>query len=489
MNREWTLSQKLGAGFFVVVALTVVVALLAVRSLHSTIEAKDGVIDVHARSLILAQTLHAARASESAANRGYLLSASQRYLDQRQDAKRDFSNALKELKQLGEDQSVVTGIETASAANEQEVAKLLERRKHGANADDLDQAYEATRVKTGEALRSAIQRFIDRQEADLARNKAEATAQAESATRWLLITLALCIGTAAVLAFVLSRSLGRQIGGAIGHVQSSSAELQAAANQQATGAREQATAMAEITTTIQELLLTSRQIAESAINVSSIANQTLTSSRTGQDTLLEASESMAQIKTQVEAVVHHMLDLTQKTQRIGNVLEMVSELSEQTNILAINASIEAVGAGEAGVRFRVVADEIRKLADRVSTSAKEIRSLIEEVRGAVNATVMVTETGSKSVDAGSRQFEQVASAFKAIGSLVKTTTDAAKEIELSTKQQATAVEQVNSAISSVAQASKESEISSGQTLQTAKELTTLASDLSRIVRRAEVAPA
>ena len=141
--------------------------------------------------------------------------------------------------------------------------------------------------------------------------------------------------------------------------------------------------MAEITTTIQELLLTSRQIAESAINVSSIASQTLSSAQAGQDTLQGSSASMNEIKAQVDAVVHHMLDLNQKTQRIGSVLDIVAELSEQTNILAINASIEAVGAGEAGSRFRVVADEIRKLADRVSGSAKEIRGLIEEVRGAV----------------------------------------------------------------------------------------------------------
>ncbi|MEZ4232391.1 MAG: methyl-accepting chemotaxis protein [Polyangiaceae bacterium] len=489
MNRDWTLSQKLGAGFFLVVALTVVVAMLAVRSLRSTIDAKDAVIDVDARSLVLAQALHAARQSEAAANRGYLLTGSQRYLDQRAEAKREFTETLEKLKRLKDNPTAIASIEAAHTTHEQAVTKVLEQRKRGLSADDLDEAYESGSAKTRKDLRAAIERMIEHEEADLARGASEATASADSATRWLLTTLALCVGLAAALAFGLSRSLGRQIGGAIGHVQSSSAELQAAANQQATGAREQATAMAEITTTIQELLLTSRQIAESAINVSSIASQTLSSAQAGQDTLQGSAASMNEIKAQVDAVVHHMLDLNQKTQRIGSVLDIVAELSEQTNILAINASIEAVGAGEAGSRFRVVADEIRKLADRVSGSAKEIRGLIEEVRGAVNATVMVTETGSKSVEAGSRQFEEVAAAFAAIRNLVKTTTDAAKEIELSTKQQSTAVEQVNTAISSVAQASKESEISSGQTLQTARELTTLATNLGRIVKRTESSPA
>jgi methyl-accepting chemotaxis protein len=177
-----------------------------------------------------------------------------------------------------------------------------------------------------------------------------------------------------------------------------------------------------------------------------------------------------------------MLELGKKSQEIGAVVEIVSELAEQTNILAINATIEAAGAGENGKRFAVVADEIRKLADRVAGSAKEIRTLIEDVRGAVNTTVMATETGSKAVDAGSRQFGDVASAFKQIAGLVSTTAEAAREIELSTTQQSTAVEQVNIAVGSVAQASTEMETSSGQTLKTASLLAELPRDLMRIIQ-------
>jgi methyl-accepting chemotaxis protein len=129
----------------------------------------------------------------------------------------------------------------------------------------------------------------------------------------------------------------------------------------------------------------------------------------------------------------------------------------------------------------VVADEIRKLADRVSGSAKEIRALIDDIRGAVNTTVMATETGSKAVDTGLRQFGDVAATFDRITDLVATTTEAAREIELSTKQQSTAVEQVNVAVVDVAQATRATETSSSQTQQTAAELAGLSRDLMRLV--------
>jgi methyl-accepting chemotaxis protein len=229
-------------------------------------------------------------------------------------------------------------------------------------------------------------------------------------------------------------------------------------------------------------MATSRQIADSAKRVSQIAGQTAAAARSGDATVTKGHEASATVRKQVDLIVDHMLALGKKSQQVGSVLDIVAELAEQTNILAINATIEAAGAGEAGRRFGVVADEIRKLADRVAGSTKEIRGMVDDVRTAVNTTVMATEAGSKAVDAGTATVLEMASAFQQITGLVGTTTDAAREIELSTKQQATAVEQVNVAITTVASATRESEASASQTLQTASQLTELSTRLLRIVQ-------
>jgi methyl-accepting chemotaxis protein len=292
-----------------------------------------------------------------------------------------------------------------------------------------------------------------------------------------------------ILGFAVAGTIGVLIGGRVARpiaelaitCQSAAAELQAAANQQATGTKEQATSMNEISTTINELLASSRQIAESARRVAQIAEHAGSAARSGDQTVHRSNDSISGIRKQVDLIVAHMLDLGKKSQQIGGVLEIINELAEQTNILAINATIEAAGGGESGKRFGVVADEIRKLADRVSGSTKEIRGLVEDVRSAVNATVMTTETGSKAVDAGAAQFGEVTAAFKQIVSLVGTNTEAGREIELTTKQQATAVEQVNAGVLSVGQATREMEASTAQTFQTATQLANVARDLSKLV--------
>ena len=485
MARNWTFGQKMGLGFALTVALTAAGSAVAIAALRGVVASKDHVIIVNGENLLAAEQLTTAGARWAAATRGFLLDGKAAHLDELRTRRDEFAATFRTLRNRvteANELQLLADIEKAEVAYLASVDRVVGMKANGAPLEAVVQVFDQETAPRRRLLAQKLDVFG--QEQARARDAfREASSARASLAVALLIALAVAVVVlSTVVAMVLTRALGREIGTAVGNVQSSSAQLQAAAQEQATGAKEQSTAMKEVATTMNELLATSRQIAESAQRVAAIAAQTATGARSGAGTVQKANDSSAATRRQVDLIVDHMLHLGKKSQQIGAVLDIVAELAEQTNILAINATVEAAGAGDSGRRFSVVADEIRKLADRVAGSTKEVRGLIDDVRAAVNSTVMATETGSKAFDLGARQVGEVASTFKEIAEQVATTTDAAREIELSTKQQATAVEQVNLAIANVAQTTRESEASSGQTLQTAVQLSTLSRDLSRLVR-------
>jgi methyl-accepting chemotaxis protein len=485
MARSWTFGKKVAAGFAAVVALSMLISIIAVYSLKTVVATKDHVLEINAQSLIDAETLRSITARRVAAVRGYLLTRDAQLLEELKSGRTESEAMITSVKAIAntdEDKRLIGQIESTEAEYQAAIDRTIALRQTDATTDAVGRAFNSDMLPKREALGEALSSFVALEQRFLNEGKKSATSAASSATIVMGVIALAAFLLAIVISLLLTRTLSRQIGSAVQHVQSSSSELQTAANQQATGAKEQSTAMNEITTTISELLATSKQIAESAQRVAHIAEETVKGARSGEQTVSKASDLIGGIKRQVDLIVTHMLDLGKKSQQIGGILEIINELAEQTNILAINATIEAAGAGETGKRFAVVADEIRKLADRVGGSTKEIRGLIDEIRAAVNTTVMTTEGGTKAVDAGARQFSEVATAFKQIASLVDTTTEAAREIELSTKQQSTAVEQVNLAVANVAQATRETESSLSQTFQTASELNNLSRDLMRLIQ-------
>jgi methyl-accepting chemotaxis protein len=484
MIENWTFGRRIATGFALALVLFVVIGTAAYRSLNKLTTTGQWVTHTHEVLEHIAAVLAMLKDAE-AGQRGYVITGDEAFLESYQTSAGEIFKVVKQIRQLTSDnphqQKRLDVLEPLIAERLAVLKQVIDVRKKG----DLDESAKLIRAGEGQRLMDDLRRTLedmDNEERDLLKVREEDGQAAGSAAQSVIVVgTLLCALLVAAAGILITRSLSRQVGRSVGQIQSSSTELQAAANQQATATKEQATAMSEISTTINELLATSRQIAESSQRVAQIAAQTVAAARSGDAKVTTAHDSIAAIRRQVDLIVNHMLELGKKSQQIGAVLEIVAELAEQTNILAINATIEAAGASEAGKRFAVVADEIRKLADRVAGSTKEIRGLIDDVRSSVNTTIMTTEGGSKSVDAGARQFSEVAAAFGEIASLVSTTTEAAREIELSTKQQATAVEQVNIAITSAAQATKETEASSGQTLQTARELSSLSHALLRIV--------
>lgn len=490
MFKTWGFGKRMATGFGLAGITFLIIAITAYRTTFGLIENDRLVSHTYEVRTALADLLSALKDAETG-QRGFLITGNESYLSPYQTATTQIQSTFNGLRKLTSDnpsqQQRLAAMQPLLDAKAAELKQTIDARK----TSGFDAALKIVAGNEGKVVMDHIRALVgeaDQEETELLARRAEeakTSAQLSMAiTSWGGALGVLIVG---IIGWFITSSLAKQVGAVGGQIQSSSAELQAAANQQATGAKEQATAISEITTTISELLATSRQIAESAQRVAQIADQTAGASRSGHGTVELTQTSITGIRRQVDQIVGHMLELGKKSQEIGSVLDIVAELAEQTNILAINATIEAAGAGENGKRFAIVADEIRKLADRVGGSTKEIRTLIDEVRSAVNTTIMATETGSKAVDAGARQFIDVTAAFKQISDLVSTTTEAAREIELSTKQQSSAVEQVNVAIANVGQASKETEASSGQVLLTASQLAAVSADLLRIIRPETVA--
>lgn len=485
MNLSWTFGKKIAVGFALSFVLMAMIGLLAFRSINTLSNTSQVVAHTHLVLERLADVLNVLQDAEIG-GRGYIITGDDSFLQPYQNAETKILTVVKDLRVLIADnpaqQKRLTQAEPIITAKMALTKRYIEMRK----ARETETVIKLVQAGEGQKLMDELRQIFGAMEQEerslLKQRAAEVEAAVNNSTVSITLGTLMCLLIVSAAGIIITRSLTSQIGTAVQHMQSSSSELQVASNQQTMGSREQSTAMKEITTTMNELLVTSKQIAESAQRVAHIAAQTAIGATSGEQTVTKANDSIGSIKRQVDLIVTNMLDLGKKSQQIGGILEIINELAEQTNILAINATIEAAGAGENGKRFAVVADEIRKLADRVGGSTKEIRGLIDDIRAAVNTTVMTTEGGTKAVEAGALQFSEVAIAFRQIVSLVSTTTEATREIELSTKQQSTAVSQVNIAVSNVAQAARETEVSSSKTLQTATELTNLSRDLLRLVQ-------
>lgn len=289
--------------------------------------------------------------------------------------------------------------------------------------------------------------------------------------------LIVCIG----IAYFTTVSVAKPISEAVNDLQSMSAELETVARQQAAAAAEQTSSISELSSTAQELVATAKQIAANTQQVSDIAQQTVASGKSGTDSVNNAQTGMENTKKQVNLISQHMLDLGNKSQRIGVVLEIIDELSEQTNLLSLNATIEAAGAGDAGKRFAVVADEVRKLAERSAESTKEVKGLITDIQQTANTTIMVTEDGTKAVDEGVGQFHSVVARISEIVKNADSTLSSSREIEMTTRQQTSSVEQVSVALNQINTAAKQTEQSAQQTLESIKVLVDVTYALKALV--------
>jgi methyl-accepting chemotaxis protein len=218
------------------------------------------------------------------------------------------------------------------------------------------------------------------------------------------------------------------------------AESYAASQEQEAAAASQSTAMAEIRQTMESLFEAAAHVSESVRGVLSNAERTL-----------ETTDRM----------VVRIGDLTNHAGRIGEILETIRDISDRSDLLALNGALEASRAGEAGRGFGLVAAEMRRLAERVMTSVHDVRSLVGDIRGSGSSTMMATEDSKK---------------------LAASTTEAARQITMVTQQQRSGTEQVLQSIREIAETLTQSVAATVQTRTSAEQLKVQADKLSGLVR-------
>jgi methyl-accepting chemotaxis protein len=485
MDRAWTLRRQIASGIFLslgILAVLGVASFVSVRSLVTT----NTRLDRSRQAIIEIERMLSGFSAAEAAQRAFLLLDQDELLTPCEAAIQSTEQNYASLRGLTADdpqqQRRLERLRPLMRERLRELSASIERHRREGLTSALQSLGEVRGRLAMTAIKSVLAEIDEAESARLA----ELSAEIGSIERRVFGILLGGTGSAVLLIIVIGsatiRRTNRTIGVVVERMQRSSVELQAAATQQVRGAKEQSTSSQEVSAAIHELLAASRQIAERARRVTEVATHTAAAARTGDQAVEKADLAISAILHQVRRLVSHMLSLGRKSQEIGAILDIINDLTEETNILAINATVEAAGAGEAGRRFSVVADEIRKLSDRTGVSAREIRALIEEIRSAANTTVMATETGSKAAEAGAIEFRDVAVNFRRIVELVGSTAEVAREIELSTKQQASTVEQVNLAIAEVTVSAQQTETSSNQTLSTSSELAELSRELASLIQ-------
>ena len=278
----------------------------------------------------------------------------------------------------------------------------------------------------------------------------------------------------------------REISDAVNILAASSNQIFAQTSQLASSSAETATAIAQTTTTMEEVKQTSRQMNERAAAVSEAAQGTAQSSEAGRRSVEETITGMGRIKGQMDVVAGNIIKLSEQSQTIGQIIESVNDLANQSNLLAVNASIEAAKAGEEGKGFAVVAQEVRRLAEQSKDATTQVRAILGEIQKAISGAVMAAEQGAKAVEAGLDQSQTAGESIGRIAEDIARAAQAALQISVATNEQVAGIDQVSSAMESIKNATGQIAASTRQSEDSSRDLHELGLKLKQMVARYKI---
>jgi methyl-accepting chemotaxis protein len=527
-----SLKMKLGLGFGTVLVLLAILGFISYRSLVE-LDSSATRVSANLEKKQLTAGIEAALEKQSCGLRGFLLSGREEMLAHREDGARELQELMGKLEKLlatEEGKKLFAEMERATtqtrALQNEELALGRSGRMKELVALGFGPRALQLRSDLGRAL-TALQERYDSLE-NQARKEQQ---QTESQTRNLVVILCLLgLAGGCVVAVLMARSITgaisamvsliqeiaaknlgaedmpitsqdeigqagtalngmknnlrdmiQSIAGTAEHVASASEEISSSAAQQAQGAETQKDQTTQVSTAMQEMSSTVAQVSENSNHAAEASRQAAETARHGGSIVDDTLGKMRAIAEAVRATAKKVDELGKSSDQIGRIVGAIDDIADQTNLLALNAAIEAARAGEQGRGFAVVADEVRKLAERTTSATKEIAQMIQNIQDETRVAVSAMEAGTSQAEEGVKSTAQAGDSLKEIIRMAEQVGEMIAHIATAATQQSSATEQVNQNMDQIARLVKESAVGSQQSAKACQDLSGLALDLQKMV--------
>ena len=246
------------------------------------------------------------------------------------------------------------------------------------------------------------------------------------------------------------------------------------------GSEQQSRLVTETASAMEQMNSSIMEIAGSAMGVAGEAEQARDQAQEGAKVVLDAKNAITTVHKLTDELRSSMSGLNAQTEDIGRIITVINDIADQTNLLALNAAIEAARAGEAGRGFAVVADEVRKLAEKTMISTKEVGDAINAIQNGARGSMQRVEDAAKAVDAATELASRSGQALDSIVQLVESTSDKVRGIAQASEEQSTASGQVTNAMDEINQVTQETSLGMVEASQAVTELVSLSQDLKKL---------